>query len=177
MQAKSWQFKFKAMFVLLSLSSLPPLLCCICSKCPTRLLGDGRASVWLGLLPWKPESTVRGKIIQEKKKRKEKKIQSKYQLSSQIHLLFNLLSRLAIHASLPLTPKRNSHIRTLSIHLYSIIYLHSYLKYFFYKRVYKLKIISLCPVTKWHLQGKGVCGTEVFHCIARACKKAAPNTV
>lgn len=113
-----------------------------------------RRGCWL---QWKPESTVRrGKIIQAKKKKK--KFQSKYQFSSHIHPFKKKKNPPCYPLLSPSHAKRNSHILTLSIHLYTIIYLHSYLKYFFYKCVYKLKIISLCLVTKWHLQGRGCVG-------------------
>lgn len=79
---------------------------------------------------------------------------------------------LTIHSSLQL-----SHILNLSIYLYSHLFTFSF-KISAYKRVYKLKIIFfLFFLYKWHLQGKGVCGTEVSHCITRAYIEAAPNTV
>lgn len=76
----------------------------------------------------------------------------------------------------PSLSELNSHILTLSIYLYSHLFTFLF-KIFVYKCVYKLKIISSCPVSKWHLQGQGVCGIEVSHCITRAYKEAAPNTV
>lgn len=70
-----------------------------------------------------------------------------------------------------------SHILNLSIYLYSHLFTFSF-KISAYKRVYKLKIIFfLFFLYKWHLQGKGVRGTEVSHCITRAYVEAAPNTV
>lgn len=46
---------------------------------------------------------------------------------------------------------------TLSIYLYSHLFTFLF-KIFVYKCVYKLKLISSYPVSKWHLQGKGCVG-------------------
>lgn len=94
----SSQVFFFLLLFLLPLSMLPPLLRCICNKCPPLCLQDGRAIAIRpieGLLPWKPESTVkRGHIVQKKKKEKKKVQISAF--SRHLCLLF-----LAIPLSLP----------------------------------------------------------------------------
>lgn len=153
------------------MSHLLPLLCRICNKCPPLIACVMTAlnPCWVccqgkrGLLRWKPESTVKRGNCPEKK------------------IIIKKISFCEKSTSYdpPFSPslsELNSHILTLSIYLYSHLFTFLF-KIFVYKCVYKLKIISFCPVSKWHLQGQGVCGIEVSHCITRAYKEAAPNTV
>lgn len=65
----------------------------------------------------------------------------------------------------------NSHIPTLSIYSYSHLFT-SYLKYV-YKCVYKLKIISSYPVSKWHLQGKGCMGLRFLIALQEPVQKGS----
>lgn len=78
------------------------------------------------------------------------------------------LYTLTIYLSLSL-----SHAQTDTPYTYIVIYLHSYLKIFVYKCVYKLKIISFCSLSKWHLQGQRVRGTEVSHCIYKSLQRGS----
>lgn len=147
------------MFVSLSSRTPPPLLCCICSKCPTRRLGWRPRLCPVGVVGC--SGNLRVLSGEEKSSRQKKKKKNSSPNISSPHISIHLKKKKNPPCYPLLSPshaKRNSHILTLSIHLYTIIYLHSYLKYFFYKCVYKLKIISLCLVTKWHLQGRGCVG-------------------
>lgn len=124
-----------------------------------------------GPLPQKPESTVNGG------NGPEKRLESPPTKSSVVErsVIFSPPHvHLTVHSSTQLSL---SHILNLSIYLYSHLFTFSF-KISAYKRVYKLKIIFfLFFLYKWHLQGKGVRGTEVSHCITRAYVEAAPNTV
>lgn len=149
------------MFVSLSSRTPAPLLCCICSKCPNRRLGWRPRLCPVGVVGCRANLRV---LSGEEKSSRQKKNNKKIPVQISVLLTYPSVKKKnpPLTSCYPLLSpshaKRNSHILTLSIHLYTIIYLHSYLKYFFYKCVYKLKIISSCPVTKWHLQGRGCVG-------------------
>lgn len=51
-------------------------------------------------------------------------------------------------------------------HLFTILF-----KIFVYKCVYKLKIISSCPVSEWHLQGKGCVGLRFLIALQEPTKR------
>lgn len=83
----------------------------------------------------------------------QKKIWVQTSAFVEVSIFFPPSLHLTILFSLPFL----SHILTLSIYLYSHLFTFLF-KIFVYKCVYKLKIISSCPVSKWHLQGKGCVG-------------------
>lgn len=70
----------------------------------------------------------------------------------------------------PSLSELNSHIPTLSIYLYSHLFTLLF-KIFVYKCVYKLKIVSSCPVSKWHLQGKGCVGLRFLIALQEPTKR------
>lgn len=151
-------------FLPLFVSTLPPLPCRICNKCPPHRLPDGLCR-WVkkGLLPWKPESTVtRGKNRPEKK---ESEISAFLTSPSFVPLL---TSRHPLFS--PFLSELNSHILALSIYLYSHLFTFLF-KIFVYKCVYKLNIISSCPVSKWHLQGKGCVGLRFLIALQEPTKR------
>lgn len=125
-----------------------------------------------GPLPQKPESTV------NRGNGPEKRLESPPKKSSVVERSVIFPPPLCTPYCPLFYPALSlSHILNLSIYLYSHLFTFSF-KISAYKRVYKLKIIFfLFFLYKWHLQGKGVRGTEVSHCITRAYVEAAPNTV
>lgn len=144
------------MFYRLCLGTLCPLLCRICIKCPhERLQEDLASSVcrWrkIGSLPWKPEHTI---TINES------------------ILGFFLGLFLSTFLSLSLWTKLTHSTLTLYLYYdyYIVIYLHSYLKYLC---VYKLKIISSYPFSKWHLQGKGCVGLRFLIALQEPIQKGS----
>lgn len=70
----------------------------------------------------------------------------------------------------PFLSELNSHILALSIYLYSHLFTFLF-KIFVYKCVYKLNIISSCPVSKWHLQGKGCVGLRFLIALQEPTKR------
>lgn len=105
-------------------------------------------------------------IVQKKTSESKKK-----NLSSWIiHLSsFPLFSDISPSSSTSFS-ELNSHILTLSIHLYSHLFTFLF-KIFVYKCVYKLKIISSFPVSKWHLQGKGCVGLRFLIALQKPTKR------
>ena len=150
-----------------SATSVHPIACAMTAPNPAEF-GLCRHGGKRGLLPRKPESTVKRGNSPEKDPPSSKYPSFFSTLSLHLNIHSSLPRSLSLSLSLSLT-----HILTLSIYLY--IHLFTFLfKIFVYKCVYKLKIISSCPVSKWHLQGKGCVGLRFL--IALACKEAAPNT-
>lgn len=75
-----------------------------------------------------------------------------YQLSGCIHLVFSA-------SCYPLFSLFRCDLKSLTLSIYLYSHLFTFLfKIFVYKCVYKLKLISSYPVSKWHLQGKGCVG-------------------
>lgn len=122
-------------------TSVHPTACTLTAPNPAGLVGHWGKS---GLLPRKPESTVKSGNSPEKALSPN--------ISHHIHPppppLYTLLSTFL---SLSLTHSYSLHIS------YSHLFTFSF-KIFVYKCVYKLKIISSCSFSKWHLQGKGCVG-------------------
>lgn len=137
---------------------MPPPLSRIRNKCPPRRLPSRQDGV---------VAMENLRVLSREEKSSTKKVSSPN--ISFLHLSIFCPSS-CVFSLLSFRSELNSHILSPYTYIYSHLFTFLF-KIFVYKCVYKLNIISSCPVSKWHLQGKGCVGLRFLIALQEPTKR------